>query len=111
MRTFKKMAAQGDVVFRKIDKLPTNATPLENKGPVIVALSETHHHHMFSKDSGVTMYEIGDPMICYLRVESASLLEHHRPFDTHESISFSPGIYEVRRQREYTPEGFRRVED
>jgi hypothetical protein len=29
----------------------------------------------------------------------------------HEPIMFGVGIYEVRRQREYTPEGFRRVED
>jgi hypothetical protein len=28
-----------------------------------------------------------------------------------ESIMFEPGVYEVRRQREYVPEGFRRVED
>ncbi len=108
MITFKNQCAQGDVVFLRVKELPGNAKATTNK---VVAHSETGHHHMFSKDSGVTMYEVGDPMICYLRVESASLLEHHRPFDTHESISFSPGIYEMRRQREYTPEGLRRVED
>lgn len=38
-------------------------------------------------------------------------IEQKRPYDTHAPIMFEPGIYEVRRQREYTPEGFRRVED
>jgi hypothetical protein len=31
--------------------------------------------------------------------------------DRRPSILFAPGVYHVRRQREYTPEGFRRVED
>ena len=32
-------------------------------------------------------------------------------FDTHEPIMLDDGIYRLRRQREYTPEGYRRVED
>ena len=45
------------------------------------------------------------------RAELAAQLEHLREFDKHEPILFEPGVYHVRRQREYTPEGFRRVED
>lgn len=37
--------------------------------------------------------------------------ERERSFDTHESILLKGGTYEIRRQREYTPEGWRRVED
>jgi hypothetical protein len=44
-------------------------------------------------------------------IEKPTSLDHKRTFDTHESILFEPGNYKVRRQREYTPEGFRRVED
>ncbi len=108
MKTFEKMACQGDVVFRKVDKLPKDAKPTNS---LIVALSETHHHHSFPKDSGVTLYTTRDPMICFLQVSQESMLEHHRSFDTHEPIMFKPGVYEVRRQREFTPEGWRRVED
>jgi hypothetical protein len=51
-------------------------------------------------------------MDIFLQVEEGgAVLEHLRPHDTHESIQFEPGIYHVRRQREYTPEGLRRVED
>lgn len=53
-----------------------------------------------------------DPMICYLQIagDFADVV-HHRPHDTHETLRLVRGIYEVRRQREWTPEGWRRVED
>jgi hypothetical protein len=34
-----------------------------------------------------------------------------RPHDTHESYRLTPGVYEVRQQREYVPEGYRRAAD
>jgi hypothetical protein len=36
---------------------------------------------------------------------------HLRSYDMHAPITIKPGIYELRRQREYTPEGWRRVAD
>lgn len=111
MKTFKSQAAQGDVMFRRVKSIPKTAKPRKDAGDVVAAHSETGHHHLFGKDSGVTLYETGDPLICYLRVESVATLEHARPFDTHEAISFAPGCYEVRRQREKSPDGWRRVED
>ena len=57
------------------------------------------------------MYGTDNPLVSWLQVNRSTALDHLRPHDTHESIMFEPGIYEVRRQREYTPEGFRRVED
>jgi hypothetical protein len=50
-------------------------------------------------------------MDCLLVVEQPTALEHLREHDTHEPIMFNKGIYHVRRQQEYTPEGLRRVED
>ena len=111
MKTFQNRAAQGDVFFRRCDAIPATAVAADKDGPVVVAHSETGHHHSFPKDSGATLYTTGDPMLCYLSVETPSMLEHHRPVDQHEAILFAPGCYEVRRQREYTPEGWRRVED
>ena len=49
--------------------------------------------------------------IAYLKVEEDTELKHKRSFDTHESLLLTPGIYEIRRQREYTPEGYRRAAD
>lgn len=117
MKTFKNCAAQGDLLLRRIDTLPVNAKPTQaEKGSFVVAHSETGHNHVITERQNVKLYTTGDPMISYLEVIEATdktetLLEHLRTFDTHETISIPPGIFEVRRQREHTPEGWRRVED
>lgn len=117
MKTFIKQAAQGDLLIRKIDSLPKNAVKLNaEKGNYVVAHSETGHNHVIAERENVSLYTTNDPMISYLEVIEATdatevLLEHLRSFDTHETIKINPGIYEIRRQREYTPEGWRRVED
>lgn len=112
MKTFKTVAAQGDVYFRRVDNLPLNAVVVQSdKGRVVVAHSETGHNHEMDAD-GVTMYRLPDSIMdCFLVVTKPTTLEHLRPTDTHEPILFEAGTYHVRRQREYTPEGWRRVED
>lgn len=112
MKTVEKIGAQGDVLFRRIDGLPKDAKAVEDKGRIVVAHSETGHHHAID-DTGVVRFESGDPLICYLQLASEHCdVVHHRPFDTHETLRLmGAGVFEVRRQREYTPEGFRRVED
>lgn len=113
MRTFKTVCAQGDIYIRRVDTpIPANAVEVKPEGNrVIVTHSETGHHHVM--DAGaVTMYSLPDSIMdCLLVVNEPTALEHLRSFDTHEPILFDKGTYHVRRQREYTPEGFRRVED
>lgn len=112
MKTFEKVCAQGDILITRIDGLPANAVAVAPEGDkVIVTHSETGHHHVM--DAGaVTMHRLPDSIMdCLLVVSEPTLLEHLRAHDTHEPILFAPGVYHVRRQREYTPEGFRRVED
>lgn len=112
MRTFKHFCAQGDIYIRRVDSLPANATEVKpENGQVIVTHSETLHHHVMDA-ANVKMYSLPDSIMdCLLVVDSPTALEHLREHDTHEPIMFERGIYHVRRQREYTPEGFRRVED
>lgn len=117
MKTFKNCAAQGDLYIRRIEKLPEGAKHIDaEKGKYVVAHSETGHNHVITERSNVSLFSGDDPMISYLQVVEASdatetLLEHLRSFDTHETIKLPVGIFEIRRQREYTPEGWRRVED
>jgi hypothetical protein len=47
----------------------------------------------------------------FLDVLEPTKINHLRSFDTHESILVPTGKYIVRRQREYTPEGYRRAAD
>lgn len=118
MKTFKKMAAQGDVVFRRIDdaskvKLGEPLPPANVNGQVIVTHSETGHHHtMTPKTPGaVKMYASGDVLVKYLEVNEPTPVIHGRPYDTHEPITLTKGLYEIRRQREGSPENWRIVQD
>lgn len=115
--TTERPAAQGDLLLRRIDRLPDGVKPMATeKGAFVVAHSETGHNHVIDKRPGVTVYTGEDPMVSYLEVIEATekteaLLRHLRGHDTHETVIIPPGTYELRRQREYTPEGWRRVED
>jgi hypothetical protein len=117
MKTFTNQAAQGDLFIRRIDKLPDGVKMQDaENGVFVVAHSETGHNHVIEKHSGVVHYITDDPMVSYLQVlescdEVETIIKHLRAFDTHEPIKIDPGIYEIRRQREYVPEGWRRVED
>lgn len=112
MRTFKNVCAQGDIYIRRVDALPEGVVAVApENGRLIVTHSETGHHHVMGGDA-VTMYRLPDSIMdCFLVVKEQADLVHLRPHDTHETIRFEPGVYQVRRQREYTPEGWRRVED
>lgn len=113
MKEIQKVGAQGDVFFVRVDKIPEAFKPSAAKGGQhILAHSETGHHHTVRADGTVFYEGPADPFTCYLRVEGAFAdIVHQRPFDTHESVRLTEGNWMVRRQREYSPEGFRRVED
>lgn len=112
MKTINKSCAQGELFITRIDELPPNVTKVDTvEGHVIVGHSETGHHHVMTADR-TTMYRLPEEIYeCFLVVSEPDKLTHMRAFDTHEPISFQPGIYRVRRQREYTPEGWRRAAD
>lgn len=124
MKKVTKMAAQGDVLFRRVSGLPSDAKPLQaSDGAYVVAHSETGHHHTVDA-TGVEWYaHPTDALTSYLRLRPASEggpaegvdVVHHRPWDTHETLRLltqTEGVvYEIRRQREHTPEGWRVVAD
>jgi hypothetical protein len=114
MRKFNKVAAQGDLMVMKIDSLPKDVELTEVKperGQLIVTHSETGHHHVMVPTKA-KMYENKDRELeAFLVVSSATTLDHLRENHTHEPLLFNPGVYKIRRQREYTPEGYRRVQD
>lgn len=108
MKTFKNQCAQGDMFARKIAKLPSNAKVRKDK---IVAHSETGHHHSFDTTADVMLYSSPDQLLSYLEVKKPAVLKHRRDFDTHEEILFDVGVYEIRRQRERSPDGWKIVVD
>ena len=103
---------QGDLMIRRIMALPENVMVGSREGDHhILAHSETGHHHVVDANLADRFIDQMNDFISYLSVSSDVEIEHLRSFDTHDPLLLTPGLYEVRRQREYVPEGFRRVED
>ena len=112
MKTFKNIAAQGDAMIKRIDALPEGLkeSKAEN-GKLIVAHSETGHHHTVLERNAQMLIDETNEFIKYLVVSNDTELTHERSFDTHESLLLKKGTYKVINQREYTPEGYRRAQD
>jgi len=117
MKTFTKMAAQGDFIIMRIKALPkglVKVAPVQGKH--IVAHSETGHNHVMEAEH-VTAYKsekiTDDSKLfeLFFSVEKDTPIEHLRSFDTHETLLVPAGDYIVKRQREYVPEGFRKAAD
>lgn len=103
---------QGDLMIRRVDGIPASAirTKAEN-GSFLVAHSETGHHHVVAERAAQMLIDETNALIAWLNVCEPCEVEHLRDFDTHEDLHLEPGFYEIRRQREYTPEGWRRAAD
>lgn len=120
MKTAVDRIAQGDVLFRRVEKVPTGAVKAKRNGALVVAHSETGHHHVVAQDN-VTMYDVpGNPLVAYLQLDGACEpgggidVVHQRPWDTHQPVRLlgkTGDVFEIRRQREWAPEGWRRVQD
>lgn len=102
---------QGDIMFMRIEKIPETAKEQKRTGVIVVAHSETGHHHTIDADDAVHYEASDDLLTCYLQLESDATVVHNRPWDTHAPITLKSGKWMGRRQREYTPEGWRRVAD
>ena len=97
-------ARQGDIFFIPINTLPDNIEKVEDG---IIARGEaTGHTHRISDMKKAILYAVGINMYLKVLKETEIIHEEHKP------ITILPeGIYEIRKQVEYTPSGLRRVED
>lgn len=106
--------AQGDILIIPVAAIPVTAKRAQADGAhFVVAHSETGHHHVIEKTRAEVYQAADDEFVAFIRTlgDGADIV-HKRDFDTHETISLAPNqTYEVRRQREYVPEGFRRAAD
>lgn len=116
MPQFVNPSRQGELTFSLATEIPADAKPANEKNLVgamlVIGHSETGHHHGFMKHDGVTFYETQNPFIGYLKIDTGAELVHMRDFATHQTVTFGPGLYEVRKPREYiSPEEARMVAD
>jgi len=116
MKTFTKMAAQGDFIIFRVNEIPANIEPIAAEGDhIVVAHSETGHNHVMERTHVQAFKEAGtkeaDLYKLFLLVDQPTEINHLRSHDTHETLLVPPGKYEIRRQREYVAEGFRKAQD
>jgi len=113
----KRMGAQGDLMMIRVAEIPSDAREEPCGRSVVVAHSETGHHHVLELRDGfeARLFRAADPFTAFLRLEgdgdSAADVVHHRSFDTHGTITVGPGIWMMRNQVEYTPAGWRKATD
>jgi hypothetical protein len=130
------IAAQGDVLFLRVEELPDGLTRVLDAAPV-VAHSESGHHHRVRARSGYAVERhVQDAMTSYLRIRRTrdeiharadaalanidgaigAVAQHEKQGpDAHEEIGLAcegdEAIYRVLRQQELRPEGWVAVQD
>jgi len=101
---------QGDVLLIRCARIPEGEPVPREHGRIVLAHGEaTGHAHALVDDEAAfteTRPAKGAPRR-YLRLVKPARLFH----DEHSPIELPPGRYEVRRQREYTPDDIRTVAD
>lgn len=112
--------AQGDVFLFPIIEGEIPAGLNEHKvmdGQIIVTHSESGHHHVIDecvidRVPNAVMLDTNDPLESWLSVKRPSALRHTKNGpDKHAGVDLPVGNYLVRRQREDSPEGWRRAID
>lgn len=101
MKTFQNTAAQGDVYFQRVDALPEGVVEVPaEEGQVIVAHSETGHHHVMDAET-TKMYRLPEEIYeAFLVVDQPTELQHLRDHHTHETLEVPPGVFRITNQRE-----------
>lgn len=107
--TPKPMYRQGDVLFIATGKpLPEKAekdmSRVENGRQIIEYGEVTGHAHAFQHKLAQMYKWEGSSLV---ETKENAQLTH----EEHSAITFPDGVYEIRRQREYTPEAIRFVQD
>jgi hypothetical protein len=101
---------QGDLLLVPVDTVPSPVSAVRS-GRLVLAEGEATGHAHVVDDERASLHRVRGNDIWFLRVEEGEpvLLVH----EEHDALSVLPGVYEVRRQREYEPSraGWRRVAD
>lgn len=107
----KQIYRQGDVLIVRINALPKGLYKVNREnGRVILAHSEVTGHAHALVENHVDLYsqdgQLGN--VTYLEVREAMAALAH---DEHATIKLPIGHYKIVRQREYSPEAIRNVQD
>lgn len=83
----------GDLLLKKIDKIPDGAT--EKGSDIILSGEHTNHHHRIGRNASAVILVLG--AIQYLRVFDDTPITH----EEHKERILPPGDYQIDQVREY----------
>ena len=110
---------QGDVLIERIATIPTAAEKQSKSSRIILAHGEvTGHHHALETADPADWWKAGEISTAnekpatldgelFVSLPSGGVVTHQE----HSEIKLPPGNYRITRQREYSPEANRDVED
>lgn len=101
---------QGDVLIVPVAKMPAKLEPVaRDNGRVVLAYGEATGHAHAIKNERAALFRDPNLAAVFMHVsgDAPVALEH----EEHGTILVPPGAYEIRRQREYSPEEIRIVAD
>lgn len=92
----KTLIRQGDLGLVKIFKLPKGLK--EEKTKILISGSHGHHH---SIDNGKVYFKQVDQYVFGYLVAKDTTIDH----EEHGGMKLPNGVYELRKQQEFTPQG------
>jgi len=110
---------QGDVLIESIADIPTSAVKQKKSASIVLAHgTATGHHHTLETTKPVQWFKQGEIQSTsakastlagevYVSLPTGGKVTH----DEHSTIELPAGNYRIMRQREYSPEAIRNVND
>ena len=108
-----ELKRQGDVLFIRREGLPAGEAKKRKDGAVAYG-EVTGHSHKLADLETAEVLEIGDGIFVHVSDNGVSIEGDPGATFVHEEhgpVSLAPGDYEIRIQREYSPEEIRNVID
>jgi hypothetical protein len=97
------MLRQGDLWFETATTVPVEAVKVED-GVIARGEATGHTHRIRDQQCAILLAYAGS---LYVKARQETHIDH----EEHKTITLPPGDWQVTRQREYTPEGWRTVAD
>jgi hypothetical protein len=96
----KTQIQQGDVLFRKVYKMPAGVRPVVRTGGVLVIAegeATGHHHVIAANGASMLVLEKNGRNDFYLEVTEPVTITH----DEHKPLTIPTGVYKIGRVKEY----------
>lgn len=102
-----KLYRQGDVLFKEVKSVPEGGR-VRKSGHILEGEVTGHIHRVEQKHLGeAEVLDCGAGLFMTVSAEGGVSIVH----EDHHTLVLPPGNYEIVRQREYSPEEIRNVQD